>query len=92
VGDHAAVGEDLGRFAQCVDERLVQPAVGDDLANLLQERRRYPRQPLAHRADALLLFQGPVIDLVGDGAVPHIHLADQPGQQRADRLPVVVHR
>ena len=44
VGDHPAVREGLRRVAEGVDERLVQPAVVDDLADLVEERRPDRRQ------------------------------------------------
>ena len=90
-GDHPAVGEDLGGLAQRVDEGVVEAAGVDD-RRARGRGTSGPRPRSRSRIDAqrLVLLDRPVVVAGRERGVPHAHLADQPRQQRADRLPVVV--
>ena len=83
VRDHAAVGEDHGRVADGVDEGLVEPVLVDDRADVVEERRADPGQPGLDLGDRLILLGVDVVRAVVDRGVPHLELADEPGEQRA---------
>jgi hypothetical protein len=90
MSDHPAVGEHLGGLAERVHERLVQPPVRGHLADLGQEGRCHPGEPVPHGLHILVVLQRPVVLLVRDRAVPHVHLPDEARQQRADGLRAVL--
>lgn len=89
MGDHPAVGEHLGRLAERVDERLVEPALVGDLPHLCEVGRSFLREPRPHRFDALPAFDREVVGAGGDRGIPHGHLADQTGQEGAQGWVVV---
>ena len=53
VRDHPAVGEDLGRVADRIDERLVEPALVDDRTHLREKRGTGFGKLRPHLRDAL---------------------------------------
>ena len=85
VRDHAAVGEDLGRVAERVDEGLVEPALVDERAHLVEERRPDVGEPRAHVREGLAAARPRSRTAGRAWRVPHRELPDEPGEQRAER-------
>src|SRR4051794_20312798 len=90
VGDHPAVGEDLGAFAERVHEGVVDAALVADLAHVGEVARALDPEATAQRAERLMVLDAPVVVAGRHRGVSHAHLSDQPAQQRPDSLSLVV--
>ena len=89
VREHPAVGEHLRWIADCIDERLVEPALGDHRPGLLEEGGARRAKTGADRRDRLVSLDLEVVWAVRHGGVPHVHLPHETRQQRAQRRIVV---
>ena len=76
VGDHAAVGEDRGRVAGRVDERLFQPVLVNDRPNVRQEALSGVGEAPAHRGGGLVALDVEVVSPLV--AIDSCHMASWP--------------
>ncbi len=83
VRDQGAISEHLDRLGMSIDEGLVETGLIHHTLDLVEKGTSCSVKARSHRFDRLQVLDRPVVGAPGDHAVPHVHLADQTGEERS---------